>query len=147
MLTFQETIKNFIPMKNLLIFALLMSFSLGLFAQAGIKVLSKQLVTSDTITTDTTYWIKTSDNYAWRLYVEFTGNDGTTSTMIPVTKTNATGTQLTYPGISAYTFTGATGAMAFSDPAGQVDNYIGLYVDLQAGKTVVMNVWYYLTEE
>jgi len=133
-------------MKKTFLIAILITCSIFALAQ-GASVLSKQLVTSNTITSDTTYWIKTSNNYAWRLYVEWTGNDGTTSTMVPVTKTTATGHQSIYPGISAYTITGATGWQPFSDPLGQVDNYLGLYVDLQAGKTITLNVYYYLIEQ
>jgi hypothetical protein len=124
--------------KYLLIAALLFSIT------ASAQVARVRQLTADTITSDKTYWIETSNNYSWRLYVEWSGNDGTLTTMIPVTKTSSTGSSSNYPGISAYTITGATGYQSFSDPDGQTDSYLGLYVDVQSGKTVILKIWYYL---
>ena len=124
--------------------ALVLIFAfVGFFSNAQMPIV-KQYVVNDTLTADTTYWIWTSTNYAWRLYIEYAINDGTTTTVIPVTKITSTATEQNYPGITAQTVSGASGTMSFSDPAGHVDRYLGLKVDVQSGKTVKMNVWYYM---
>ena len=124
--------------------ALVLIFAfVGFFSNAQMPIV-KQYVVNDTLTSDTTYWIWTSTNYAWRLYVEYSINNGTTTTVIPVTKTTSTATAQEYPGIAEQTLSGTSGTLAFSDPEGHVDQYLGPYVDVQSGKTVKMNVWYYM---
>ena len=72
--------------------ALVLIFAfVGFFSNAQMPIV-KQYVVNDTLTSDTTYWIWTSTNYAWRLYVEYSINNGTTTTVIPVTKTTSTAT-------------------------------------------------------
>lgn len=95
---------------------------------------AKSIVT----TADTVIQLRFRNNYAWRPEMFWTLNTGTTSAAQVVESDNGT-TWSTYPNISSFTITGATGNQAWEDsyfPA----RYIGLKVDKQVGQTLKLTV-------
>lgn len=102
-----------------------------------------RIVNANTVTADTTYLLLTADyDYAWHVEVTWTGNNGTTTTVVPVTRTTSTGTWVTYAGMTAQALSGTTSSVPikFEDVYGVKDMYLGLKVSVQSGKTVTLTV-------
>lgn len=127
-------------MKTLIVI-LFMFFSIGLMGQA--LVLKDQFVTTDTITADTGYQLKTSADYSWLLFMTWESLADSSSTVAcQVSGNNGTD----YASISGYATinmdvsTGTTGFQGDFSPG----NKYRLYVDVGDNDTVIINAWYTL---
>jgi hypothetical protein len=101
----------------------------------------RTVITNDVVTADKYYWIKCDQNYAWRMFVTWTGNTGTTSSVVPVTKTLAADSVSAYVGMTADTLATPSGFTSFVDKSGQLDRYLGLYANMQGSTSSTITIY------
>lgn len=102
------------------------------------------LITAKKVTQDTAIVLSIPTNQAWGIIARWTGGtfSGTTAT-IKCTKDYGV-TYQTYAGITAQTLSGATGSVAFEDPAGCICTAIELYIDINSSEVGYLTVEYEL---
>jgi hypothetical protein len=120
---------------------LILSISL-LLSAAALSQTPKQYFGPKKITQDTTIDLAISSNYSWAIQGNWSGNDGTTSTV--TIQQSVDGTNFfDYSGLTATTVTGATGKFMYED--GMVTgSKLRVNIDIQIGKVFYLTLWYNL---
>lgn len=129
-------------MKKIVIIFALIALMGGAQAQTT-NPINLNVVTSAVIgANDTVFYFKCTNAYTWTLHVTWASNNGTTSTITPVSSYDAPAAAASwqiYPGFSATTVSGTTGIQDFEDFF-VAPNYIGIRVSKQSGKTLTITI-------
>lgn len=129
-------------MKKLTLILIALMFTISGFSQ-GLNYHYSNFVVADTITADTGYQVKTSDDYSWLLQTTYASTTTSTSTVGLQISGNNGVDWLTISGYSVDTLNAVSGTSGFQGDYSPGTHY-RLYFDVAAGETIIVNAWYNL---